>query len=80
MSQELRSALRGSGVGIIIGLGFGIATLNTIGFSRMTLFEELLLVACSLFGGFLYGSLIGSTGAFARKSETGSEKVHKAVA
>jgi hypothetical protein len=68
MSKELRSALRGSGVGAIIGIGFGIATLNTIGFDRMAFFEGLLLVSCGAFGGLLFGSLIGATGAFQRET------------
>ena len=68
MSKELRSAIRGSGVGAIIGIVFGIATLATIGFERMTLFEALLLVSCAVFGGFLFGLLIGATGAFRREA------------
>jgi hypothetical protein len=67
MSRELRSALRGSIVGTAIGLGFGIATLDTIGFHQMTLFEGLLLSACAMFGGLLFGSLIGITGAFRKE-------------
>jgi len=67
MSKELRSAVRGSGVGFVIGLVFGIATLNTIGFERMTFFEGALLASCAIFGGVLFGSLIGSTGAFQRE-------------
>jgi hypothetical protein len=80
MSKELLSAIRGSGVGAIIGIAFGIATLSTIGFDRMTFFEGALLLSCSVFGGVLYGSLIGSTGAFQRKSRTESVRVAKAVA
>jgi hypothetical protein len=68
MSEELRSALRGSGVGAIIGIGFGMATLSTIGFDRMAFFEGLLLVSCGAFGGLLFGSLIGATGAFRRET------------
>jgi hypothetical protein len=70
MSKEFWSAVKGSGVGTIIGFGFGMATLGTIGFDRMTFFEGLLLVCCGMFGGFLFGSLIGSTGAFRRDEET----------
>jgi len=66
MSKEFWSAVKGSGVGTIIGAGFGLATLGTIGFDRMTFFEGLLLLGCGMFGGFLFGSLIGSTGAFRR--------------
>jgi len=80
MSQELRSAIKGSFVGIAIGLGFGIATLVTIGFARMTLFEGLLLVGCSIFGGALFGSLIGSTGAFRKTPRTPRNNVSKAAA
>jgi hypothetical protein len=80
MSQELRSAIKGSVVGMAVGLGFGIATLDTIGFARMTLFEGLLLLSCSVFGGFLFGSLIGSTGAFRRASQAPRTKVSKAAA
>jgi len=80
MSKDLRSAIRGTGIGTIIGLAFGIATLNTIGFDRMTVFEGLLLLSCSVFGGALYGSLIGSTGAFQRKPKAEAVKVAKAVA
>jgi len=79
MSKELLSAVRGSGVGMIIGLAFGIATLNTIGFDRMTGFEGVLLVACSIFGGFLFGSLIGASGAF-RKEETASSQARAKTA
>ena len=70
MSKELLSAVRGSGVGTVIGLMFGIATLNTIGFDRMTIFEGLLLVSCSIFGGLLFGSLIGASGAFRKEAVT----------
>jgi len=66
MSRELLSAVRGSGVGLVIGLGFGLLTLGTIGFDRMYLFEGLLLLCCSVFGGVLFGSLIGASGAFRR--------------
>ena len=68
MSQELCSAIKGSGVGTIIGLVFGIATLSTIGFARMTVFEGSLLVSCSIFGGVLFGALIGVTGAFRKEA------------
>ena len=67
MSKEFRSAVRGSGVGIIIGLAFGIATLTTMGFARITFFQGALLTACSAFGGVLFGSLIGVTGAFRKE-------------
>lgn len=67
MSKEFWSALKGSGVGLIIGIAFGVATLETIGFDRMTIFEGLLLLSCSAFGGVLFGSLIGVTGAFRRE-------------
>ena len=69
MSKEFWSAVKGSGVGAIIGAAFGLATLSTIGFDRMTFFEGLLLIGCGTFGGVLFGSLIGSTGAFRRDAE-----------
>ena len=69
MSKEFCSAVKGSGVGILIGIAFGIATLSTMGFDRITLFQGLLLVSCAAFGGFLFGSLIGVTGAFRGETE-----------
>lgn len=80
MSQEFRSAIKGSCVGSIIGIVFGIATLSTIGFDRMTVFEGLLLLSCSVFGGVLFGSLIGVTGAFRRRTATPESAGDKAVA
>ena len=80
MSQELCSAIKGSGLGMAIGFGFGIATLSTIGFARMTLFEGLLLLSCAMFGGVLFGSLIAVTGAFRRSSAARVERGVKAVA
>ena len=80
MSKELLSAVRGSGVGMAVGLVFGIATLNTIGFDRMTVFEGLLLVSCSIFGGFLFGSLIGASGAFRKDDAVAPDKARKAAA
>jgi len=68
MSKECWSAIRGSVVGTIIGLGFGMATLATIGFDRISLFEGVLLASCSVFGGVLYGALIGVTGAFRKET------------
>jgi hypothetical protein len=67
MSVEFCSAVKGSGVGTVIGTLFGIATLATIGFARVTLFEGVLLASCAAFGGILFGGLIGITGAFRRK-------------
>ena len=69
MSKSFWSAVRGSGVGSLIGIGFGAATLSTMGFDRMSLFEGLLLVSCAGFGGVLFGALIGVTGAFQREAE-----------
>jgi len=66
MSKEFWSAVKGSGVGTVIGIGFGLATLDTMGFDRITFSEGLLLVSCAAFGGWLFGSLIGVTGAFRR--------------
>ena len=71
MSKEFCSAVKGSGVGILIGIAFGIATLSTMGFDRITLFQGLLLVSCAAFGGFLFGSLIGVTGAFRHEEDEG---------
>ena len=68
MSKESLSAIKGSGVGTIIGIIFGLATLATIGFDRMSLFEGLLLASCSVFVGVLFGALIGVTGAFRRET------------
>ena len=69
MSKSSCSAIKCSGVGISIGIGFGIATLSTMGFDRMSLFEGLLLVSCAAFSGALFGSLTGVTGAFQRDAE-----------
>ena len=80
MSKELLSAVRGSGVGTIIGLSFGIATLSTIGFDRMTVFEGVLLVSCSVFGGSLFGSLIGASGAFRKDAAAAPDKARQAAA
>ena len=68
MSKECLSALKGSLVGTIIGFAFGMATLATIGFDQMSLFEGILLASCSVFGGVLYGALIGVTGAFRKET------------
>jgi hypothetical protein len=68
MSKEFRSAINGSGVGATIGIVFGLATLATIGFDRMSVFEGLLLASCSVFGGVLFGALIGVTGAFRKEA------------
>lgn len=67
MSKEFWSAIKGSGAGSIIGIGFGVATLSTMGFDRISIFEGLVLVSCAAFGGSLFGSLIGVTGAFRRE-------------
>jgi hypothetical protein len=69
MSKSSTSAIKGTGVGLLIGIGFGIAVLSTMGFDRMSLFEGLLLVSCAAFGGGLFGALIGVTGAFQREAE-----------
>jgi len=68
MSKEFWSAVNGSGVGVIIGSAFGIVTLGTMGFDRITLYQGTLLVSCAMFGGFLFGALIGVTGAFRKNS------------
>jgi len=80
MSQEFCSAIKGSGVGTGIGFGFGIATLSTMGFDKMTVFEGLLLVSCSVFGGVLFGALIGVTGAFRKEPAKPVAQTRKAVA
>ena len=72
MSKEFWSAVKGSGVGMVIGIGFGLATLSTMGFDRITFSQGLLLVSCASFGGVLFGSLIGVTGAF-RRDESAEE-------
>ena len=69
MSRSSWSAIKGSGSGVLIGIGFGVAILSTMGFDRLSLFEGLLLVSCGAFGGGLFGSLIGVTGAFRREAE-----------
>jgi hypothetical protein len=69
MSKSSWSAIKGSGVGLVIGIGFGIAVLSTMGFDRISLFEGLLLVSCAVFGGVLFGALIGVTGAFQQEAE-----------
>jgi len=79
MSKELRSALRGSGVGSIIGFVFGMATLSTIGFDRMSFFEGLVLLSCAVFGGWLFGTLIGVTGAFRKEAAVEVSKVHAEI-
>ena len=73
MSKEFLSALKGSGVGCAIGIGFGVATLDTMGFDRITFFQGLLLISCAAFGGALFGSLIGVTGAFRPDVETAGQ-------
>ena len=67
MSKAALSAIKGSIVGAVIGHSFGLATLLTIGFENITLFEGLLLAGCATFGGWLFGALIGSTGAFRKE-------------
>jgi hypothetical protein len=62
----LRSAVKGSAVGLVIGVFLGVAMLATIGLAIPNLFEAVLFLACSAFGGILFGSLIGSSGAFSR--------------
>jgi hypothetical protein len=73
MSKEFWSAVKGSGVGSVIGIVFGLATLSTMGLDRITFFEGLLLVSCAAFGGLLFGSLIGVTGAFRGDEEAVEE-------
>ena len=68
VSEEFRSGIKGGGTGAIIGFGFGIAVLSTIGFDRTMFFEAFLLISCSLLGGFTFGALAGITGAFRKAS------------
>ena len=79
MSKEFWSAVKGSGVGTTVGLVFGIATLATIGFDRMSVFEGVLLAACSVFGGALFGALIGVTGAFRKETGHPATETHPAL-
>ena len=80
MSKEFCSALKGSAVGFAIGTAFGFATLATIGFARMTFFEGALLLSCGAFGGFLFGSLIGVTGAFRKVTPPTAVETRKMTA
>jgi hypothetical protein len=80
MSKELWSAIKGGAVGMVIGIIGGLATLGTIGFEHISLFEGTLLVSCSIFGGFLFGSLIGVTGAFRRELRQRASIARKTVA
>ena len=80
MSQDFCSAIKGSGVGTIIGFLFGVATLGTMGFDRITLFEGSVLVSCAMFGGCLFGALIGVTGAFQKEPAEAAIEVGKAAA
>jgi hypothetical protein len=52
-----------------------------MGFDRITFFQGLLLVSCGAFGGALFGSLIGVTGAFRRDVETAEQMplVHEKI-
>jgi hypothetical protein len=54
--------------------------LTTIGFEKMTFFEGLLLTSCGIFGGVLFGSLIGVTGAFRKEPVAPAQKADRAVA
>ena len=79
MSKEFWSAVKGSGIGAIIGMAFGIATLATMGFDRINLFEGVLLASCSVFGGVLFGALIGITGAFRKEAAPAATQTAAAV-
>jgi hypothetical protein len=50
-----------------------------MGFDRITFFQGLLLVSCAAFGGILFGSLIGVTGAFRRDAEITAETTGRAT-
>jgi hypothetical protein len=68
MSEELRNALNGAGVGTVIGLLFGAAVLSTMGFAGIPgIFGAVLLLSCAALGGAMFGAIVGSTGLFARK-------------
>ena len=68
MSEELRNALKGALGGTVIGLLFGMAVLGTMGLAGIPgIFEAVLLLACTAFGGVMFGAIVGTTGLFARK-------------
>jgi hypothetical protein len=79
MSKEFLSAINGAAVGLLVGVAFGVVTLATIGFDRIVFFEGLLLLSCSAFGGSLFGSLIGASGAF-RKEQLEAGPARKVAA
>jgi hypothetical protein len=67
-SQELRNAVNGSIVGLVIALIYGAATLWVIGPRYIPgVFGASLILGYSGLGGILFGAIIGSTGIFATK-------------
>jgi hypothetical protein len=66
-SDEFRNAVKGSVVGALIGLLYGIATLVVIGAAFIPgVLGAGLILGYSALGGVLFGAIIGSTGMFAR--------------
>jgi len=69
-SEELRNAINGSIVGLVIGLLYGAATLSVIGARFIPgIFGASLILGYSGLGGVLFGAIIGSTGIFARNKK-----------
>jgi len=67
-SQEFRNAVKGAIVGGIIGLAYGAATLTVIGSAFIPgVLGACLILGYSALGGVIFGSIIGSTGLFAKK-------------
>jgi hypothetical protein len=65
-SKELRDAVNGSIVGLVIALIYGAATLWVIGPRYIPgVFGASLILGYSGLGGVLFGAIIGSTGIFA---------------
>ena len=65
-SEELRNAVNGSIVGLVIALIYGAATLWVIGPRYVPgIFGASLILGYSGLGGVLFGAIIGSTGIFA---------------
>jgi hypothetical protein len=50
-----------------------------MGFERINLFEGVLLASCSVFGGVLFGALIGITGAFRNEAAPAATQAAAAV-
>ena len=66
-SEELRNAVNGSIVGLVIALMYGAATLWAIGAQFIPgILGASLILGYSGLGGVMFGAIIGSTGIFAR--------------